>query len=568
MDDFEEKEGARGARKGGMRSFADMRRDRPRAFMRWSEEEDSQLSSAYRMHVAGKSDHWPSDEFVKEMANKFERHSGAIYARLGKLQFLPEIAERRREADERRHKGSAGEAIAQEEKKKGRERWENIDMSADFKKAFDVMEDSSKHVFITGRAGTGKSTLLSYFRDHTEKKIVVLAPTGVAAVNVKGQTIHSFFGFKPDITRSKVKKIAPWHKKAKLYRALQAIVIDEISMARADIVDCIDKFLRLNGPDDGQEFGGVQLIFFGDLYQLPPVVTREEREAYSVAYRSPYFFDAEAFEGLAFELIELAKVYRQKDEDFIRLLNAIRDNRAGDTELSKINARVGVLGNTHSEFVIRLTTTNADAARENEAKLKALPGALAVFHGTISGKFNEKIVPADLELSLKTGAQVMLLNNDQKGRWVNGTVGEVVGLPLPPEDNFGRDESQSAVIVRLETGIEVRVEKNVWDMFEYIYNEGAGDIDVRVAGSFIQYPLRLAWAVTIHKSQGKTFNRVVVDLGAGTFAHGQLYVALSRCRTLEGISLIRPVERRHLILDERVVRFMKDPSARRSALGI
>ncbi|MDE2188614.1 MAG: AAA family ATPase [Patescibacteria group bacterium] len=423
--------------------------------------------------------------------------------------------------------------------------------SAQALEALRIMNDTEENLFLTGRAGTGKSTLLTEFRKQTKKRIAVLAPTGVAAVNVGGQTIHSFCGFKPDITLKKVKKLSDDDKRVKVLKKLDAIVIDEISMTRADLLDCFEKFLRLNrrGRDGERPFGGLQIIFIGDLYQLPPVVTSSEKSAFETLYDSPYFFSAKCFEHKKFHFIELEQVYRQRDDSFVRLLNTVRNNSVGDKEFAELNARYReeaedeVNMSKSGGFGVCLTATNAKATEINTMNLEQLPEEEFVFEATISGKFERSHMPTDEILRLKVGAQVMLLNNDIDGRWVNGTMGEIVEI----------DEDEG-VTVRLETGEEYVVGQNEWDVFEYFVDGGA--LRTKTTGSFTQYPLKLAWALTIHKSQGKTFDEVVIDIGRGTFAHGQLYVALSRCRTLGGITLRQPLQKRHVIMDWRVVRFV------------
>lgn len=435
-----------------------------------------------------------------------------------------------------------------------------LDLNPQFTKALDLMENTRKHIFVTGRAGTGKSTLLTYFREHTDKNIVVLAPTGVAAVNVKGQTIHSFFGFKPDITVAKVKKLKP-HGKGDLYKKLDTIVIDEISMVRADLLDSVETFLRLYGPDPTRAFGGVQMIMIGDLFQLPPVVGSDEREIFSEHYASPYFFSAHVFSpkhtlfgetgGMKLELIELEKIYRQKDHAFIELLNAIRSNTVTSAHIATVNTRhEPKYARRPDEYSILLTTTNSLAAAMNEAELKRLPGDLFVYDSQVQGDFEDKYLPTEMELRVKIGAQVMLLNNDSQGRWTNGTIGKIVATSV--------DEDTKDDILHVELGDSevVDVRPHQWDIYKFQYNAKAAQIESNVVGSCIQYPLKLAWAVTIHKSQGKTFDRVVLDIGNGTFSPGQLYVALSRCTSFEGIVLKQPIMRRHIWTDRTVVDFM------------
>lgn len=426
----------------------------------------------------------------------------------------------------------------------------NLDLNEQFLYALHIMEETNKNVFITGKAGTGKSTLLQYFRNTTKKNIAVLAPTGVAAVNVKGQTIHSFFGFKPDITPDIVKEIKPIDKT--IYKRIDAIVIDEISMVRADLLDCIDVFLRLHGKKKSLPFGGIQMIFIGDLYQLPPVVTSREKHFFIGHYKSPYFFDAIAIEaGLEMEFIELSKVYRQRDEGFLRLLNAIRNNNASDVDLEDINSRyIPDFKEADSDFYIHLTTTNDLASTINNERLSMINGKVYSYYGSLKGDFEIKSLPTSMEISLKIGAQVMLLNNDSMGRWINGTIGRVIDI----EKGFKGEPD--IIWVGLSDGEKVDVMPYRWEMYEFHYDKKSGIVISDVVGTFTQYPLKLAWAVTIHKSQGMTFDRVIIDIGKGTFSHGQLYVALSRCTTLYGIVLKRTIAKKHIFMDRRVVDFV------------
>ncbi len=424
-----------------------------------------------------------------------------------------------------------------------------IEINKQFQKALEVMENTSRHVFITGKAGTGKSTLLDYFRSVTSKEIVVLAPTGVAAVNVQGQTIHSFFGFKPDITIDKVKKVKG--KRGRIYKELDAVIIDEISMVRADLLDCVEKFLRLNGRNSKAAFGGTQMIFIGDLYQLPPVVTSKERQMFTQHYRSPYFFSARLFEGLDMGLIELEKIYRQKDEEFIALLNAIRNNSITDPMLEVLNTRVSArAGLDRRAFTVHLTTTNQMAAKINALHLQRLKSKTFAYEAAVSGDFEKNAAPADFHLQLAVGAQVMLLNNDSAGRWVNGSIGEIKKI------RRGEDGVADLITVRLRDGGEEEVMPHSWELFRYRFNEDISAIETEPAGTFTQYPLKLAWAITIHKSQGKTFDRVIIDMGSGAFAHGQTYVALSRCTSFEGITLARPIQKSDIRMDWNIVKFL------------
>lgn len=407
-----------------------------------------------------------------------------------------------------------------------------IEFNPRFREALELMENTSKPLFITGRAGTGKSTLLHYFRDTTRKQAVFLAPTGVAAVNIRGQTIHSFFGFRSDVTPTAVRKMKGKVENASLYRSLVAVVIDEVSMLRADLLDCVDAFLRRHGPSANSPFGGVQMIFIGDLYQLPPVVTSQERDLFRTYYETPFFFSAKAFQAVDLTIVELEKVYRQTDESFIRLLNTIRNRTATDEDLALLNRRYD------PEFTppvrslyIHLTSTNDLADAINKKHLERLKGKTWTAHGVIDGEFEAGSLPTSVELNLKKGAQVMLLNNDPGGRWVNGTIGRITG--------FARDKGNEEIIrVRLEGGTRVEVQPYTWQIFRFMLKEG--ELVAEPVGSFTQYPVKAAFAVTIHKSQGKTFSRAVIDVGRGTFAHGQMYVALSRCRSLDGIVLKKP----------------------------
>ena len=424
-----------------------------------------------------------------------------------------------------------------------------IDFNPEFQRALSLMEETDKNIFITGRAGTGKSTLLNYFHNNTKKNAVILAPTGVAAVNIGGQTIHSFFHFKPNVTPASVKKKKSDQKeKPTIYKKLTTIIIDEVSMVRADLLDCVDKFLRLNGPNSKRPFGGVQMIFIGDLYQLPPVVTSREREIFRAHYGSPYFFSAKVMEQLDMEFVELEKVYRQKDDEFIRLLNAIRNRTVTDDDLALFNKRHdSQFAAPAGAFYLSLTSTNDLADGINEEQLAKLPGKMWKARGIIDGEFGNEYLPTALELNLKKGAQIMLLNNDAYGRWINGTIGKITGVK---KDGEGGE----IITAKLDNGESVEISPYTWKIYRfYLKNDELRSEDV---GSFTQYPVRLAFAVTIHKSQGKTFENVIIDVGRGTFAHGQMYVALSRCTSLAGIVLKQPLKKSHILMDWHIVKFL------------
>ncbi|MFH1075017.1 MAG: AAA family ATPase [Candidatus Firestonebacteria bacterium] len=424
-----------------------------------------------------------------------------------------------------------------------------IELNEGFVKAFSACEETSKHVFITGKAGTGKSTFLQYFKQNTKKKIAVVAPTGVAALNVNGETIHSFFGFLPDITLEKVK--ASKKKNKQLFKIIDAIVIDEVSMVRADLMDCIDKFLRINGKKKKIPFGGIQMIFIGDLYQLSPVVTSKEKEMFRTVYKSPYFFSSEVFKDLEMVFIEFEKIYRQSEEGFIRLLNKIRNNTIQEDDIKILNQRYGAgfEDKSNSKYFIYLTTTNKAAAGINEDQLSKLKGRPHEYKAKTEGNIESGYFPTDNTLRLKKGAQIMMLNNEPAGRWVNGTLGTIVDF------HKNTDSLEDCIVVEFSDGNVEEVNSNTWDIFHYKYDAKKKALESEIIGSFTQYPLKLAWAVTIHKSQGKTFNKVIVDFGSGTFAHGQAYVALSRCTSFGGLILKKPLKKSHILMDWRVIEF-------------
>ncbi len=428
----------------------------------------------------------------------------------------------------------------------------HIEINEDFERAIKLLNQSKKNIFITGKAGTGKSTLLQYFRENTKKEVVVLAPTGVAALNVKGQTIHSFFKFPPHITPQTVQNGKSSKKFIQMIRHLETIVIDEVSMLRADMMDCIDIALRFHLKST-RPFGGLQMIFIGDLYQLPPVVSGiEEKELFSTHYKTPYFFSAKVMENFQMEFVELEKIYRQKDPDFIELLNKIRNNSIEDSDILNLNKRYSpdFDENNEEKFYITLTTTNAAADEINQKKLSTLKAKTRNYSGSISGDFENKHLPTAVDLDLKIGAQVMMLNNDSAKRWVNGSVGKIIDIQSDP------DTSEDFLIIKLNDGKTVEVSKYTWEVYRYLLDKKKSRLDVEIIGSFTQYPIRLAWAVTIHKSQGKTFDNVVVDIGKGSFTHGQVYVAISRCTSFEGLILRKPIKKQHIWMDFNIVKFV------------
>lgn len=419
----------------------------------------------------------------------------------------------------------------------------NVEFSEESKKVLDLLENTKTNVFLTGKAGTGKSTLLKYFRAVTRKNVAVLAPTGVAAINVQGQTVHSFFKFGPQITLDFVRR--RYGKDVGIYKKLDMIIIDEISMVRADLLDCVDKFMRFNGPSAHKPFGGVQLLVVGDLFQLPPIVKNEEKAIFRNFYKSPFFFDAKSYEQSGFIKIELLHVYRQSDPVFIGALDAFRVGLFTDKHLNLINTRViSDYEKPENEFVISLVTKNKIADEINKAEMEKLSATPRTYRGSIDGLFKDSDLPTTQELIFKGGAQVMLLNNDPRGKWVNGDIVKVIKTDT------------NSVRVLFNDGTFDDVWANKWESIQFVFDEETHKIQSEVIGTFTQLPIKLAWAVTIHKGQGKTFDKVHIDFGDGTFAPGQAYVALSRCRTLEGIVLSSIVEPHHIFVDDRVRQFM------------
>jgi ATP-dependent exoDNAse (exonuclease V) alpha subunit len=410
----------------------------------------------------------------------------------------------------------------------------------EFRAALAYLREGKGHLFVTGRAGTGKSTLLKALRDLMDDKMVVVAPTGLAAVNVGGQTIHSFFGLPPRLIR---KDDIRRSRNGRIMRSLKFLVIDEVSMVRSDIMWAIDQSLRVNRGRAREPFGGVRLAMFGDLHQLPPVIDEGEVAAHlETEHGGPFFFDVGALrEGHGTALIELSQVFRQSDEALISVLNKVRDGDAGEDDLTLLNERVHPIRTlSEGEPYVILVPTNAAARRINEAYLAALPGHTVAYDAAMTGEFNESAQPTDATLVLKPRAKVMMLRNDPDKRWVNGTIARVARI------------QPGKVWVEVD-GEEHEVEQVSWENRRYAYDKEAESIVETVVGTFKQFPLKLAWALTIHKSQGLTLDKVYIDLGRGTFAHGQAYVALSRCRTLEGLALARPLRPSDILFDPAVM---------------
>lgn len=421
--------------------------------------------------------------------------------------------------------------------------------------AWNIIEKTSANLFLTGKAGTGKTTFLKQLKEKSPKRMVVLAPTGIAAINAGGMTIHSFFqlSFSPYIPGTtfgsgEQKRYQFSKLKRNIIRSIDLLVIDEISMVRSDLLDAIDSVLRQYRKRHDLPFGGVQLLMIGDLQQLAPVVTAQEEQLLKEHYDTPFFFSSNALKQVGYLTVELKKVYRQQDEQFISLLNQIRENRASDATLQALNQRfIPNFEPPKNSNFIRLTTHNAPAQQINEQQLAALPSRAFSYTAEVEDNFPESSYPADFMLTLKPGAQVMFIKNDPQHRFYNGMIGEVIGVKP--------DEEGDKIIVRSkDSDEEFELEKMEWVNAKYTINEETKEIEETVEGKFRQYPLRLAWAITIHKSQGLTFEHAIID-ASHSFTHGQTYVALSRCKTLEGMVLSQPLSRGAIISSQTVDAF-------------
>lgn len=427
--------------------------------------------------------------------------------------------------------------------------------------AWNIIEKTNANLFLTGKAGTGKTTFLKQLKKLSPKRMIVLAPTGIAAINAGGMTIHSFFQlpFSPYVPGTtfgsgEQKRYQFSKLKRNIIRSIDLLVIDEISMVRSDLLDAVDSVLRQYRKRHDLPFGGVQLLMIGDLQQLAPVVTPQEEHLLGQHYDTPFFFSSNALKQVGYLTIELKKVYRQQDEQFISLLNQIRENKASEATLQALNQRyIPNFVPPKEGNYIRLTTHNAPAQYINEQQLAALPAQSFSFTADIEGDFPETSYPADFKLTLKPGAQVMFIKNDPQHRFYNGMIGEVIGVRT--------DEDGSKITVRSkDSGEEFDLEKMEWTNAKYTLNEKTKEIEETVEGKFMQYPLRLAWAITIHKSQGLTFEHAIID-ASHSFTHGQTYVALSRCKTLEGMVLSQPLSRGAIISSQTVDAFTSQLAA-------
>ncbi len=437
----------------------------------------------------------------------------------------------------------------------------------EFLSALGLVTDTRKSLFLTGKAGTGKTTFLRYLKSVSPKNTAILAPTGIAAVNAGGQTIHSFFHIRPSLyppTDKRLRTKAPKNEedkttiyetfkyskeKIKMLSKLETLIIDEISMVQCDLLDVIDRLLRVYRKRRFEPFGGVQMVLIGDIFQLPPVTKDDEWTILSKFYETPYFFSSKAYKSLSPIFIHLEKIYRQKDEKFIQLLNRVRLDKAMDRDINTLNQRYDLNFDPPDEDdYITLSTHNYQVDRVNSDKLNNLDTESKIYLGSVNGKFKENDMPTKLELELKEGAQVMFVKNIYRSieRLYNGMIGRITKL-----------EDEKIYVQTKEYDHPIMVERVVWENIRYKWNNRTNQLDEEIIGTFTQFPLKLAWAITVHKSQGLTFDKVIADLGS-SFTYGQVYVALSRCTTLEGIVFKSKISNNEIKVDKRVLNFSQN----------
>ena len=434
---------------------------------------------------------------------------------------------------------------------------EDLDLAnPEFLQAWNLVRHTNKSLFLTGKAGTGKSTFLRYICRHTKKKHVVTAPTGIAAVNVGGVTMHSFFQIPlrpippddPDYTFQRIlKKVKLRKDKVRLIRAVELIIIDEVSMVRPDMIDFIDRLLRAVTGKRKEPFGGKQMLLVGDIFQLEPVVTPDTRTILSRHYDGFFFFNAKAYSQIPLVSIELKKVYRQNDAGFVAILDRIRMNRPTPDDMRLLNSRYARNIPTSecdgNDFVMTIASRRDLADAINSRQMELNPNEEVVFEGIIEGDFPERSLPTDIRLCVKKDEQIILLKNDKEKRWVNGTIARVDGIDT------------DSIRIRLENGSTHALEREIWENIKYTYDENSKRVNEEIIGRFTQFPIKAAWALTVHKSQGLTFNNVDIELGQGAFSAGQTYVALSRCRSLDGLRLHSPITSRDVIVSQGAVEF-------------
>jgi ATP-dependent exoDNAse (exonuclease V) alpha subunit len=441
---------------------------------------------------------------------------------------------------------------------------ETYQLTPDLKRAYELMEMPAGVVFLTGKAGTGKSSLLRYFIQNTKMKKVITGTTGISALNIGGQTLHSFLKIRPPFELMDIKATENKNRK-KLLKEMECLVIDEVSMLNPRLLDALDATLRVNRGSK-QAFGGVKIILVGDLLQLPPVLSDFEQSVLQQdGYRTPYFFSAKSLMGKPFEVVVLKDIFRQSDPEFINVLSNVRRGFYQESDLDMLNRQVDpYFEPSEDELYLTLTTTNAIAKAVNEHRLSLINGKTHQFKCEMEGTFPKEMYPTDEVITLKEGAQVMFIRNDIiGGEWVNGTLGKIIEFfPEYDEEEYGERSPPVLKVEILQEGKPrtVLVSYETWENFEIEVINNV--FKHKVIGKFVQIPVRLAWAVTIHKSQGQTFDKVIIDMGRGAFTTGQTYVALSRCRTLEGIVLRRPIQPSDIRADERVINFIRDYSKR------